>query len=99
MSGDTTGSSVLPDTDKEILDIVRQVLGRQDVDLDDELFDKGATSLSFVRILARIRQDYRVTISPLSLPAATARHLASSVAAGSSATAQTGDDDARDDRA
>lgn len=91
MSGDASGSAVLQDTDTEILDLVRQVLGRHDIGLDDDVFDRGATSLSFVRILAQIRQRYGVTISPPSLPAATARHLAGSVVAGQAVTAQTGD--------
>ena len=70
-----------PAVEQDVLNLVRQVLSDENLALDDDVFDKGATSLSFVRILARIRQQHSVTVSAPDLPAATPRHLAAQVAA------------------
>jgi len=50
------------ETAQVILRIVREVLGRPGLGLDDDLFDHGATSLSFVRVLATIRQQLHAQV-------------------------------------
>jgi phosphopantetheine binding protein len=65
----------------EVLGIVREVLGRADMGPDDDVFDHGATSLSFVRILARINQRCGVMVHAAALGGlATARNMAAQVA-------------------
>lgn len=65
---------------EEILGIVREVLGRDDIGPDDDVFDHGATSLSFVRILARINQRCGVMVHAASLGGvATARNMTAQV--------------------
>jgi hypothetical protein len=62
--------------EQAILDVVGEVLGRPGIRLDDDLFDHGATSLSFVRILALINQRYQVMVPIAELTEATPRGLA-----------------------
>lgn len=81
MVSDIAESPVAQDLEADVLEIVRQVLGLDNVELDDDLFDQGATSLSFVRILARIRSDRGVAVSVADLPDATPRHIAAQLAA------------------
>lgn len=50
-----------------MLRIVHEVLGRPDIGMDDDLFDKGATSLSFVRVLAQIKQELRAAVDVTAL--------------------------------
>ncbi|MEU3825483.1 hypothetical protein GT045_27770 [Streptomyces sp. SID486] len=45
-----------------VMEIVREVLGRPRIGLDDDLFDHGGTSLSFVRVLAGIKEKLHVTV-------------------------------------
>ena len=60
-----------------ITQIVREVLGKPGIGADDDVFDHGATSLSFVRILAQIHQVFGVPVHPADLGGwATARTLA-----------------------
>lgn len=67
-------------TEREVLRIVHEVLGRTDIGIDEDLFDAGATSLSFVRILARIRQELQVTVPVTALgDAASSRNLAAAI--------------------
>jgi acyl carrier protein len=62
---------------EEILGIVREVLGRPGIGPDDDVFDHGATSLSFVRILAQISQRCGVRVPAAALGGlATARAMA-----------------------
>jgi hypothetical protein len=71
----------LAGTEGAILQIVHQVLGRSGIGLDDDLFDHGATSLSFVRVLAQINAQLHVMVHVAALGgAATARNLAAQVA-------------------
>ncbi|HEX6969586.1 MAG TPA: acyl carrier protein [Micromonosporaceae bacterium] len=63
-----------------VLHTVRQVLGRPELGLDDDVFDNGATSLSFVRILAMIHQETGVAVSAPALNGeATPRRIAALV--------------------
>ncbi|MEV6118588.1 acyl carrier protein [Streptomyces sp. NPDC052109] len=59
-----------------VLEIVREVLGRPHIGLDDDLFDHGGTSLSFVRVLAGIKEKLHVTVRAADLAGvATPRRL------------------------
>lgn len=70
-------------TGEEVLEIVREVLGRP-LGLDDDVFDHGATSLSFVRVLAAINGRFGVMVDVADLDgSATARSLAAHVLAAS----------------
>lgn len=67
--------------EETVLGIVRDVLGRPDLGLDDDLFDHGGTSLSFVRVLAGVRQELQVMVHPADLGGeATARSIAACAA-------------------
>lgn len=69
--------------EEAILQIVRDVLGRP-VGLDDDMFDQGATSLSFVRVLAQIHSRFGVMVDVADLDGvATARVIAACVRPGS----------------
>ncbi|GAA3273770.1 MULTISPECIES: acyl carrier protein [Dactylosporangium] len=64
-------------TEAAVLEIVREVLARPGLGLDDDVFDNGATSLSFVLVLARINRDLHVTVSAAALAGvATPRNIA-----------------------
>lgn len=66
---------------EEILRIVREVLGKPDIGPDDDVFDHGATSLSFVRILAQIKQRCGVMVRATALGGlATPGNMAAQVA-------------------
>lgn len=70
----------MAEENEAVLAIVRDVLGRPGIELDDDLFDVGATSLSFVRVLARVHQELKVQVSPAVLGgAATPRAIAAQV--------------------
>ncbi len=63
-------------TQEQVLAIIRDVLGRPQLGPDDDVFDHGATSLSFVRILARVHQDLQLTVHAAALGGiATARNI------------------------
>jgi acyl carrier protein len=62
-----------------VLGIAREVIVRPTLGPDDDLFDHGATSLSFVRILAEINRRYGVAIPPAELTDVTARAIAAHV--------------------
>jgi acyl carrier protein len=67
-------------TPEAVLGIVRNVLNRPDIRLDDDVFDHGATSLAFVRVLAQIRQEFHVMVHAPALGGiATSRNLANCV--------------------
>jgi acyl carrier protein len=75
------------ETERAIRRIVRDVLGQPAVGLDDDMFDHGATSLSFVRVLAEINRRFHVMVhaaelggvaSPRNLAACATRELAGS---------------------
>ncbi len=54
---------VLDDTQRAIRDICAEVLGRPDVPLDIDVFDLGATSLAFIRVLTHINERFDVTVT------------------------------------
>jgi|GEM_PF-5313210 len=76
-------------TVEEVAELVREILDRPDLPADADIFDHGATSLSFVRILAQIRQRYGVSIDVTELDGeAAATTLAAQVAGSTSSTSQ-----------
>jgi acyl carrier protein len=62
-----------------VLGVAREILARPALGPDDDLFDHGATSLSFVRILAEMNRRYGVVIAPAELTDVTARGIATHV--------------------
>lgn len=48
---------------EEISAIVESVLGRTNIRPDVDLFDQGASSLAYVRIIAEINQRYRLSLN------------------------------------
>jgi acyl carrier protein len=69
------------ETTAAILRIVRNVMDRPALAADDDVFDHGATSLAFIRVLAVIHQEYGVVIRPAELDPASVRSLAAQVTA------------------
>jgi acyl carrier protein len=69
-----------------ILGTARELLARPALAPDDDFFDHGATSLSFVRILAEINRRYGVVILPAELTDVTARGLGAYVTTAAAAT-------------
>lgn len=67
-------------TEASVLAIVEEVLGRRDIGPDGDLFDHGATSLSFVRVLGQIHKQLNAQVHPADLDgSATVRRLAACV--------------------
>jgi acyl carrier protein len=67
-------------TEEAVLGIARNVLGKPALGPDDDLFDHGATSLSFVRVLAQIKQELKVMVRAADLDGeVTARALAANI--------------------
>jgi hypothetical protein len=74
-----SGTTLGP-TEDTILRIVREVMGNHGLGAQDDLFDHGATSLSFVRVLAQIKQELQVMVHAPDLDGVvTARSLATNV--------------------
>lgn len=48
---------------EEINAIAESILGRKDIRRDLDLFDQGATSLAYVRIIAEINQRYGLSLN------------------------------------
>jgi acyl carrier protein len=48
---------------EEINAIAESILGRKDIRPDQDLFDQGATSLAYVRIIAEINQRYELSLN------------------------------------
>jgi hypothetical protein len=68
---------VVDSTLDTVLGIARDVLGRPEIGADDDLFDLGATSLSFVRVLAQIHRKLHARVPAAALGGvATPRNLA-----------------------
>ncbi|MFJ7328183.1 MULTISPECIES: acyl carrier protein [Streptomyces] len=75
---ETTGG--MTPTEREIARISEEVLERQGLAAQDDLFDLGVTSLSFIRILVKIHERYDVALTGAELgDEATIRHLAAQV--------------------
>ncbi len=69
----------LPEVRPAVHAIVRSVLER-DVDPAVDVFDQGATSLAFIRAVARISQEYGVTVDVSGLEEASVDSLSELVA-------------------
>lgn len=68
-------------TEDGVLAVARRVLGRPDLGMDDDVFDCGASSLAFVRILAEVAKDLGVAVDVAALAGvATARNIAAHAA-------------------
>ena len=75
-------------TEDGVLAVARRVLARPDLTVDDDVFDFGASSLSFVRILAEAAQELDIAVDIAALGGvATARNIAAHAAVRSSSAA------------
>ena len=64
-------------TESHLLARVRDALGREDVEIDDDFFQLGGTSLSAARLIAGLRRDYGSDVPLATVFAAPSlRHLA-----------------------
>ncbi len=75
-AGDGSSGSDLQQT---IGEIVRTVLGR-DIESSVDLFDQGATSMAFIRIVAEVNKRYEITLDVAELEEASADTLSMLVA-------------------
>lgn len=76
--GDT--SQVLSPTENHLLARVRDALGREDVEIDDDFFQLGGTSLSAARLIAGLRRDYKADVALATVfSAPSLRHLAAEI--------------------
>jgi len=92
MNQETAAAAVaetaLTDTEKTVLTTVREVLGKPALGLDDDLFDHGGTSLSFVRVLAELHRHFGVMVHAAALGGvATPQNLADQVSRATGALA------------
>jgi acyl carrier protein len=67
------------DTRQTIREIARTVLDR-DVDPSVDVFDQGATSLAFIRIVAEVNERYDITVDVAELEEASVDELSGLVA-------------------
>jgi acyl carrier protein len=69
MGYDETATAVTTaeDIESELRAIAGPLLGRSDVSAERDLFDQGATSLSFVRLLVEVKRRFDVTVNPVAL--------------------------------
>jgi aspartate racemase len=67
----------LPEVERSVLEILRDLLGRETISLDDDFFEVGGHSLAAARLFAKIEERFGVTL-PLAtvFRAPTARKLA-----------------------
>jgi acyl-CoA synthetase (AMP-forming)/AMP-acid ligase II/acyl carrier protein len=63
----------------EVGELVGTVLGRSSVDPDIDLFDLGATSLAFIRIIAEVNRRFGTELNGSELGVATLRRIAACV--------------------
>lgn len=69
------------ETTAAVLELVREVLNKPALEADQDVFDHGATSLAFVRILALVNERFGVMVPVAELAgSATAATLAAHVA-------------------
>ena len=50
------------DTEMRILKIFHELLGKEDIDIDEEFFEAGGHSLLVIRLLSRIKRDFNVDL-------------------------------------
>lgn len=51
----------------EMVAIAGRLLGKSEISAEKDLFDQGATSLSFVRLLVEVKRRFDVTVDPVAL--------------------------------
>jgi acyl carrier protein len=56
-----------PDVTQEILELWRQTLGVEEVALDDDFFELGGNSITAIRLLPLIREQFQVELDAMFL--------------------------------
>ena len=79
MTAPPSAGVAVADTWQTIREIVRTVLDR-DVDASVDVFDQGATSLAFIRIVAEVNERYDITVDVAELEEASVDTLSGLVA-------------------
>ena len=79
MTAPPSARSSAADIPQTIREIVRTLLDR-DVDYSVDLFDQGATSLAFIRIVAEVNERYDITLDVTELEEASTDMLSELVA-------------------
>ncbi|WP_331744461.1 acyl carrier protein [Streptomyces mirabilis] len=72
---------VTTEVTQEITGIVRGVLERDEIDPAVDLFEQGATSLAFIRIVSQLNERYDITADVASLEEASIEALAELISA------------------
>ncbi|MGX1026982.1 amino acid adenylation domain-containing protein [Streptomyces sp. SAI-097] len=78
-AGPAGGGAELTPTQQQVDAIVTEVLARPGIGLDDDLFENGATSLAFMRVIASVNRRWKLSLTGAELDAATVRHLSACV--------------------
>lgn len=66
--------------ESELKAVAGPLLGRDEVNAERDLFDQGATSLSFVRLLVEAKRRFAITVNPVALGGdASLRNLATTI--------------------
>lgn len=79
----STGEEPISTTERAIRDICEEVLQCQGLGAHDDFFDRGATSLAFIRMLQRVNQQFGLSLNGSELGGeATIAQLVACVAAG-----------------
>lgn len=72
---------VTAEVTQEITAIVRAVLERDEIDPAVDLFEQGATSLAFIRIVSQLNEHYDISADVASLEEASIEALAELISA------------------
>lgn len=64
-----------------VMEIVRTMLDRDDIEPSVDVFDQGATSLAFIRIVAKLNERYDITLDVAGLAEASVDSLSALVEA------------------
>ncbi|GAA2730106.1 amino acid adenylation domain-containing protein [Streptomyces nogalater] len=78
-AGPSGGGAELTPTQRQVDAIVTEVLARPGIGLDDDLFEHGATSLAFMRVIASVNRRWKLSLTGAELDAATVRDLSACV--------------------
>ncbi|MFJ1654164.1 amino acid adenylation domain-containing protein [Streptomyces sp. NPDC088337] len=78
-AGPAGAGAELTPTQQQVDAIVTEVLARPGIGLDDDLFEHGATSLAFMRVIASVNRRWKLSLTGAELDAATVRHLSACV--------------------
>jgi len=76
------GADIAPtaeDIRKSVTDIARSVVDKDDIDPAVDLFDQGATSLAYVRIVAEINEKYDISLDVAALEEASIDSLSATI--------------------